>query len=93
MIGWFIACVWILILLNWVPERRLPLEVIGRNTMSVYLLHGVILILLEESLLKTVIQNSIPALILLSAAMTVGLSWKKLDQMLQKVRVPVKALK
>jgi len=91
LFGWLFACVWIMILLNWVPKKRIPFSRIGQNTMSIYLLHGVLLILLEDSLLKTVIQNSIPALILLSVAITVGLSWGKLDQMLRKVRVPTKS--
>ncbi|MCD8365509.1 MAG: acyltransferase family protein [Clostridiales bacterium] len=89
LVGWLSAFLWIMILLLWVPEKKIPVaEMIGRNTLSVYLLHGVILILLEVSPLKAVIQNSMVGLTLLSAGLTLLLSWDGFGRMLEKVRIP-----
>ncbi len=88
LLGWVFAFLWIMILLIWVPEKRIPVvETIGRNTMSVYLLHGVILILLEVSPLKAAIQHSMVGLTLLSVGLTLLLSWDGFERMLGKVRI------
>ncbi|MCC8152533.1 MAG: acyltransferase family protein [Lachnospiraceae bacterium] len=88
LLGWVFAFLWIMILLIWVPEKRIPVvETIGSNTMSVYLVHGGILILLEASPLTGLIQHSIVGLTLLSVSLTLLLSWNGFERMLGKVRI------
>ncbi|MCD8232075.1 MAG: hypothetical protein LUD14_09785 [Clostridiales bacterium] len=94
IVGWCMAFFWIMILLIWVPERRIPcLSRIGQNTMSVYLLHAVILLVLKETPFKMLIQNNIPAMMLFSIALTIFLSWEKFGRMLGKVRIHTDAKK
>ncbi len=94
IVGWCMAFFWIMILLIWVPERRIPcLSRIGQNTMSVYLLHAVILLVLKETPFKMLIQNNIPAMMLFSIALTIFLSWERFGRMLGKVRIHTDAKK
>ncbi|MCD8156994.1 MAG: acyltransferase [Clostridiales bacterium] len=91
ILGWCMALLWIMILLIWVPQRRLPVcSRLGRNTMSIYLLHAVILIVLRETPLKPAIQNSIPSLVLLSVGLTILLSWEGCGRMLGKIKIHMK---
>ena len=42
ILAWIIAFLWIWILIVWVPTKRIPvIETIGKNTLSIYLLHTI----------------------------------------------------
>lgn len=45
---YLVAFLWILILLVWTPSRKLPFSYIGRNTLSVYLLHAPIILYMDS---------------------------------------------
>lgn len=94
IVGWCMAFLWIMILLIWVPEHRIPLLTrIGQNTLPVYLFHAVILLVLKETPWKPMMQNNIIYMVLFSAGLTILLSWEGFDRMLEKVRIHTNAKK
>ncbi len=89
LLGWAIALLWILILLIWIPERRLPLvSGIGGRTLSVYLLHAPVILLLMLTPLPSLVQYNVPALVLVAAGLTIVLSWKGFNTALGKICIP-----
>lgn len=89
-IAWIIAFVWIWILIVWFPDKQLPMiETIGRNTLSVYLLHSIVLVILMASAKASgFLENRIGLAVLLSAGLTFVLSRTCFDRMLRKIAIP-----
>ncbi|MCD8301234.1 MAG: acyltransferase family protein [Clostridiales bacterium] len=91
LLGWGIALLWILILLIWIPEKKVPLvSGIGARTLSVYLLHAPVILLLMLTPLPALVRYNVPLLVLVSAGLTVALSWKGFNTALGKIRIPMK---
>ncbi len=86
---WIMALLWIMILLIWVPKRPLGyIETIGKNTLAIYLLHGVALLILEQTPLKPLIRTNMLTLLLTSAIMTLVFSWNGFEKFINKIRLP-----
>lgn len=89
LITWIVALAWIWILLVWIPERKIPLVgTIGEHTLSVYLLHSLVILILAAAGLTDLINSNLMAMIALAAILTAGLSWRGFDRMIRKIRIP-----
>lgn len=87
--AWVLALAWIWILLVWVPNRKIPLMgVVGANTLPVYLFHPIVIRLLQLTPLGGLMKGNLAALILLSAVMTVCLSWTGFEKAVRRIAVP-----
>ena len=76
ILAWMIAFLWIWILIVWVPTKRLPvIETVGKNTLSVYLLHSIIILILMYTPLNDWLFNKIGWQLLITVGLTLGLSW------------------
>ena len=91
LMTWGVALVWIIILLVWIPEKKLPLvETIGKNTLSVYILHGLAILVLKEIVLGEFIKGNFTVIIALSVVMTVCLSWNGFERFFRRIAIPYK---
>ena len=73
----------------WVPTRRIPvIEVIGKNTLSVYLLHTIVILILMYTPFNDWIFNKIGWQLLISVGLTLGLSWNGFERLLRKIAIP-----
>ncbi len=89
---WMTAALWILILVIWVPDRKLGyLGTIGRNTLPVYLFHSLVILALAATPLKGVMEEKLFLMICLSAVLTVILAWNRLEMLLRNIRIPCKS--
>ena len=89
ILAWIIAFLWIWVLIVWVPTRRIPvIEVIGKNTLSVYLLHTIVILILMYTPFNDWIFNKIGWQLLISVGLTLGLSWNGFERLLRKIAIP-----
>ena len=89
LFGWATAALWILILMVWVPKKKLGyLGTIGGRTLPIYLFHSLAILLLGKTALKSLMNGNLFLLVALSAALTFLLSWGKLETLLRKIRIP-----
>ena len=61
-----VACSWIYFIVQWMPNKKIIISDLGKNTMAIYLLHGFIVIATKNNLFfnYSLIQNIIIAIIL-----------------------------
>lgn len=91
ILAWIIAFVWVMILLIWIPERQMGyVGTIGCNTLPVYLLHSLTLLILVKTALPDMIHGNLFGILILSGALTFVLSWNGFEKMLRKIRIPMK---
>lgn len=89
ILAWIIAFLWIWILIVWVPTRRIPvIETIGKNTLSVYLLHTIVILILMYTPFNDWVFNKIGWQLLISVGLTLGLSWNGFERLLRKIAIP-----
>ena len=85
----FRSFLWIWILIVWVPTKRIPvIETIGKNTLSIYLLHTIVILILMYTTFKDMIFNKIGWQLLISVGLTLGLSWDGFERLLRKIAIP-----
>ncbi len=86
---WIMAFLWIMILLIWVPKRPLGyVETIGKNTLSIYLMHPLAILILEQTPLKSLIGTNMLTLLVTAAVLTLAFSWNGFETFLRKIRIP-----
>ncbi len=89
-LAWGIAFLWICILLTWVPRRSLGyLGTIGKHSMSIYLLHSLVIRVLLQTPLAGWIGSNLLTIGITAAILTFALSWKGFYRALRKIRIPV----
>ena len=89
ILAWIIAFLWIWILIVWVPTKRIPvIETIGKNTLSIYLLHTIVILILMYTPFKDMIFNKIGWQLLISVGLILGLSWDGFERLLRKIAIP-----
>ena len=92
--AWATSILWILILIIWVPERKLGyLGIIGSRTLPVYLFHSLVILILVRTPLGDMMNGNLLMLLILSAVLTIVLSWGKLETFLRRIRIPSKIKK
>lgn len=79
------ALLWLLFLIGFIPDKRLPLTVIGQNSLSIYLLHGFIIKYINHFQLIKQAEYKIPTAFLLSVLLVYLLS----RNMVQKILAPL----
>ncbi len=88
---WVMAFLWIMILLIWVPKRPIGVvKTIGKNTMAVYLLHPLAILILQQTVLKGWIGTNMLTLCIAAAVLTLAFSWNGFERFLRKIRIPYK---
>ena len=88
ILAWIIAFLWIWILIVWVPTKRIPvIETIGKNTLSIYLLHTIVILILMYTPFKDMIFNKIGWQLLISVGLILGLSWDGFERLLRKIAI------
>ncbi|MCC8142256.1 MAG: acyltransferase family protein [Lachnospiraceae bacterium] len=93
LIGWGCAFLWIVILLIWVPRRPLGyVGTIGKNTLGIYLLHPLIILILSQTPLRGWIGQHLLLLVIFSALITLALSWNGFERTIRRIRIPIKNL-
>lgn len=86
--AWATSILGILILIIWVPERKLGyLGTIGSRTLPVYLFHSLVILILERTPLGDLMNGNLIWLLILSAALTFLLSWGRLETLLRKIQI------
>ena len=89
LLAWAVALGWIFILLVWAPRRPIaPLEKVGRNTLPVYLLHTIVLVVLTEGGASVLLRGNLALLALVALAITWALSRDCFAKALGKIRLP-----
>ena len=89
LFAWITAVLWILILVIWVPDRKLGyLGTIGSNTLPIYLFHSLVILILAATPLEEAVNGRLLPMVCLAAVMTLVLSWGKLETLLRKIRIP-----
>lgn len=92
LLGWGTAFVWLMILLTWMPRRKFGyMAVIGANTLPVYLLHPLIMLMLLQTSLPERIDGNMFGMFALAVVLTFVLSWHKFEVLLEKIRIPMHA--
>ncbi len=80
---------WILFLLIWVPKRPLGyVKTIGKNTLSIYLLHPLAILILEQTALKAWIGTNLLTLLIAAAVLTLVFSWNGFYRFVKAIRIP-----
>lgn len=88
LILYLCAFVWLLFLLVWIPEKRIPVVgKIGQNTLSVYLLHAPALVILEALPTDRLIHQSLAGVCLLSLAVTFLFSRDWFEKKIRKIKI------
>ena len=64
------------------------IETIGKNTLSIYLLHTIVILILMYTTFKDMIFNKIGWQLLISVGLTLGLSWDGFERLLRKIAIP-----
>lgn len=83
-----VAFLWIWILRTWIPERRLPfVEKIGKNTLPVYLIHGLIVHSFEFIPIYLILRDNVALILLLAVILTVMLSRDPLERMMRRIHI------
>lgn len=91
ILAWILAFLWILVLLTWIPDKRLALiGTAGRNTLPIYLFHSLTLLILVRTPLPGIINGNMAGILILAVVITAGLSWSGFDRMLRCIKIPVK---
>ena len=89
ILAWIIAFLWIWILIVWVPTKLIPvIETIGKNTLSVYLLHTIVILILMYTPFNDWIFNKIGWQLAISVVLTLVLSWNGFERLLRKISIP-----
>ena len=92
--AWATAVLWILILIIWVPERKMGyLGTLGSRTLPIYLFHSLVILILVRTPLGDMMNGNLLMLLILSAVLTIVLSWGKLETFLRRIRIPSKIKK
>lgn len=83
------AFLWIFILMVWTPHRELPaLSRIGRNTLPIYLIHGLIIHVMNVFPEVNWLRGNVLWCILFALFLTVVLSWDGFERLLRRIRIP-----
>jgi fucose 4-O-acetylase-like acetyltransferase len=91
LLSWAISLAWIWILLVWIPQRELRfVGKIGANTLSIYLLHSIVILILVAAGLTKWMNGNLLGIIVLSVALTIVLSWNGFEHMIRKIHIPYK---
>lgn len=78
----------ILFLMAWSPEKNIPcISFVGRNTLSVYLLHAPVVVYLKSVDRLHVYDGNLPVIIIASLLMTIIFSWNGFYTVLKKVKI------
>lgn len=90
LLAWAVALGWIFILLVWTPRRPMAvLEKVGRNTLPVYLLHTIVLVVLTEGGAEVWLRGNLALLAAVALVITWVLSRNCFAKALGKIRLPV----
>ena len=68
--------------------REELIETIGKNTLSIYLLHTIVILILMYTPINDWIFNKIGWQLLISVGLTLGLSWNGFERLLRKIAIP-----
>lgn len=91
IICYVIAMLWIILLMTWTPRREIPwLAKIGKNTLSVYLLHAPLLLILKALPQLQVFKGNLIFILIVSVLMTVLLSREPIERLIRKIKVDIK---
>jgi fucose 4-O-acetylase-like acetyltransferase len=91
LLSWAISLAWIWILLVWIPQRESRFfGRIGTNTLSVYLLHSIVILILAATRLPNLMHGNLIGIVVLSVILTIVLSWNGFEHMIRKIHIPYK---
>lgn len=88
LIIYIVAFLWIGVLMILMPGREIPfVDKIGRNTLPVYLIHGLIIHSFEYIPVYLVLKGNITANIILAVVLTVVLARNSLERWMRKIHI------